>query len=154
MCKLVRAHGTNNTHDSTRKHGDNQTILYCCLLSLLGVISSRGVGEVQSWVKRNEETKCKPENRAFWQFLLNHRLANIISFLDVPEIINFRKTKYVKFIPEASDYFWVLKDRSVECDDILKEICLLISSHAFYLSCGLKGGFSFVHKYKVYLRPG
>lgn len=63
----------------------------------------------------------------------------IISCLCVWEIINFRKTKYVKFIPGASDYFCAFKAGSVECDDILKTICyLLISSHAFYLCSGLK----------------
>lgn len=57
------------------------------------------------------------------------------------EIIKFRKTKYVKFIPGASRYFSVFETGSVDRNDILKAICyLLISSHAFYLSCGLKGG--------------
>lgn len=101
--------------------------------------SSRGVGGVQS----REKIKKQNVNWRTWHsgsFLSITVWRTIISCLCVWEIINFRKTKYVKFIPGASDYFCVFKTGSVGCDDILKAICyLLISSHAFYLSCGLKG---------------
>lgn len=128
-------------------------ILRCSSLFLLGFISGGGVGGVQS------QEKIKKQN-VNWRtghsgsFVSITVWRTIISCLCVWEIINFRKTKYVKFIPGASDYFCVMKTGSVECSNILEAICyLLISSHAFHLSCGLKGGFQFVHKYIVYSQP-
>lgn len=130
------------------------TILQRRSPSLSGFVSSGGVGGVQSRVKiKKRNVNCRTGHSG--SFLSITVWRTIISCLCVWEIINFRKTKYVKFIPGASHYFCVFKKGSVQCDDILKAICyLLISSHAFYLSCGLKGELQFVHKYMVYLQPG
>lgn len=117
------------------------TILRCRSLSLLGFVSSRGVGGVQSRVKiKKQNVNWRTGHSG--SFLSITVWQTVISCDCVREIINFRKTKYVKFIPGASDYFCVFKAGSVECNDILKAICyLLISSHAFYLSFWLKGEF-------------
>lgn len=105
--------------------------------SSLGILQQQGSGW-SSKPSKNKETKCKLKNCVLWQLPPSNRLANRYQ-LSMWEIINFRKTKYVKFIPGASCYFCVFKTGNVECDDILKAICyLLISFQAFYLSCGLK----------------
>ncbi len=114
-------------------------------------LSSRGVGGVQSRVKiKKQNVKWRTGHSG--SFLSITVWQTIISCLCVWEIINFRKTKYVKFIPGASDYFCVFKTGNVECDDILKVICyLFISSHAFYWSCGLKGSFNlYTNTWSIY----
>lgn len=64
----------------------------------------------------------------------------IISRLRMREIISFRKTKCVKFTPGAIKYFCPLNKERLDCDNILEELCLIIFSHAFYLSCRLVWG--------------
>lgn len=116
------------------------TILQRASPSLSGFVGSRGVGGVQSRVKKIKKQNVNCRTGHSGSFLSITVWRTIISCVCVWEIINFRKTKYVKFIPGASDYFCVFKTGSVECDDILKAICyLLISTHAFYLRCGLRG---------------
>lgn len=83
------------------------TILQCCSLSLSGFISSRGVGEVQSRVKVKKQN-VNPRTGHSGSSLSITVWQTIISCLCLREIINFRKTKYVKFIPGASHYFCVL----------------------------------------------
>lgn len=112
------------------------------LVSLLGFFSSREVGEVQSWVKLKKQN-VNWRTGEFGSFLSITVWLNIISCICMWEIIKFRKTKYVKFIPGASHYFCVFETECVECNDILKAICyLLISSHAFSLAVGWMGSFN------------
>ena len=140
---LANAHA-HNSSAKTSLTDDEETVMaipWCRSSPLSGFVGSRGSGwsskrsekmKKQNVKRRTGHSGCFP-SVTVWQ--------TIISRLCVWEIINFRKTKYVKFIPRASDYFCVFKTGSVERNDILKALCyLLISSHAFYLSCGLKGG--------------
>lgn len=155
---LANAHAHNSSAKTSLTDSEEtvMTILRCRSPPLSGFVGSRGSG----WSsKRSKEIKKQNVKRRAGHsgcFLSVTVWQTIISRLCVWEIINFRKTKYVKFIPRASDYFCVLKTGSVERNDILKAACyLLISSHAFYLSCGLKGGNSNLYtNASVYLQPG
>lgn len=114
------------------------TILQCRSPSLTGFVSSRGVGGVQSRVKiKTQNVNWRTGHSG--SFLSITVWWTIISCLCVWEIINFRKTKYVKFIPGASDYFCVFKTGNVECDDILKAICYLFISSHFIWAVGWRG---------------
>lgn len=136
------AHITNNTYDITQKQqGDNHDHLALPLAAAsLGIRQQQGSGWSSKPKWKITKQNVHWRTRHSGNFLSITIWKTIISCVCVWEIINFRKTKYVRFIPGASNYFCVFKTESVECNDILKAICyLLISSHAFYLSCGLKG---------------
>lgn len=125
-----------NTHgENSQKHqGDSRDHQSALLLASPGIPRQQGSGWISKpskiWRKRDRGTGHSGRllSITVWR--------TIISRLCMREIISFRKTKCVKFTPGATNYFCPMKRRP-DCDDILEELCLLISSHAFYLSCGL-----------------
>lgn len=124
--------------NSQKHQADNRDHHSALLLASPGIPQQQGSG----WISKPSKKWRKRD----WGTGHSGRLLSItvwrtiISRLCEREIISFRKTKCVKFIPGATNYFCPLKKGQLDCDDILEELCLLISSHAFYLSCGLIWG--------------
>lgn len=124
--------------NSQKHQADNRDHHSALLLASPGIPQQQG----SAWISKPSKKWRKRD----WGTGHSGRLLSItvwrtiISRLCEREIISFRKTKCVKFTPGATNYFCPLKKGRLDCDDILEELCLLISSHAFYLSCGLIWG--------------